>query len=112
VSLLTLAGTDRYRTSAAIDAGGSGAESFSADTNSIDGGVGWVSNQITTDGVVRAAPGAVYQSARGGIHGSPIQYYVGGLQVGGRYRVRLHFRRTGSMASVPGGSTSDRGARS
>ncbi len=91
VALLTLAGTDKLRTSAAINAGGNAAEAFSADTNSLDGGTGWVSNAASTEGVVRPAPSAVYQSARGGINGSPMQYFVGNLQVGGTYRVRLHF---------------------
>lgn len=70
-----------------INAGGSAATPFSADTDFSGGSTASVSNTIDTSGVTNPAPGAVYQSNRYG----NFTYTLAGLVAGGSYTVRLHF---------------------
>jgi hypothetical protein len=77
--------------SMAINAGGPAEPPFVADTNSVDGRTLSVADPIALATAANPAPAAVYQSARLGREGTPLQYYIGNLTVGGEYRVRLHF---------------------
>ncbi|MBA4067657.1 MAG: hypothetical protein C0501_28925 [Isosphaera sp.] len=75
----------------AIDAGGTGAGGYEADTTS--GVDNRTSAAIATTGVVDPAPQAVYQTAR---IGGDFSYQLN-LAPGGQYVVRLHFAQTFSF---------------
>ncbi|HVU67311.1 MAG TPA: malectin domain-containing carbohydrate-binding protein, partial [Ktedonobacteraceae bacterium] len=70
-----------------INAGGSAASPFVADTDYSGGATAAVSNAISTSGVSNPAPQAVYQSNRYG----NFTYTIPGLTASGAYTVRLHF---------------------
>src|SRR5207248_2980065 len=91
VALLKLTeGTENNLTAYAVNAGGPAYAPFIADTT-VDGGIGWFPDAISTVDAQEPAPIAVYQSARAGLNGEALQYYVPNLEVGAAYRVRLHF---------------------
>jgi glucuronoarabinoxylan endo-1,4-beta-xylanase len=73
-----------------IDAGGTGAGSFSTDFDYTAGNSFGVSAPIDTSGVTSPAPQEVYQTQRWG----QFQYIVPGLTPYGKYTVRLHFAET------------------
>ena len=73
-----------------INAGGSAAAPFSADSDFTGGSTAASSNTINTSGVSNPAPQAVYQSNRYG----NFSYAVPGLTANKTYTVRLHFAET------------------
>jgi hypothetical protein len=76
--------------SIAIDAGGSGAGSFVADTNFSGGTADTHTATVDTSGVSNPAPEEVYQTERYG----DFSYTIGGFTPGGSYTVRLHEAET------------------
>ncbi|HEY6540396.1 MAG TPA: malectin domain-containing carbohydrate-binding protein, partial [Ktedonobacteraceae bacterium] len=70
-----------------INAGGSAASPFVADTDFSGGSTASTSHTIDTSGVTNPAPQAVYQSNRYG----NFTYTIPGLTANGAYTVRLHF---------------------
>ena len=70
-----------------INAGGSSASPFVADTDFSGGSTASTSHTIDTSGVTNPAPQAVYQSNRYG----NFTYTIPGLTANGAYTVRLHF---------------------
>ncbi len=75
-----------------INAGGSAAAPFVADTDFNGGGVGAsTTSAISTTGVSNPAPQAVYQTNR---VGSSFSYATPGLTAAASYTVRLHFAET------------------
>jgi hypothetical protein len=74
-------------TTTAINAGGSAAGSFSADTDFSGGVAATTAKIIDLSAVSNPAPMSVYQSERWG----PSTYTIPGLTAGGQYTVRLHF---------------------
>ncbi|HEX5322998.1 MAG TPA: malectin domain-containing carbohydrate-binding protein, partial [Capsulimonadaceae bacterium] len=84
---------------AQINAGGSSAGSFAADTGFSGGSVGAFKAAVNTAGVANAAPAAVYQTQRFGNFG----YNVTGLTPGASYTVRLHFAESWFGPGMPGG---------
>jgi hypothetical protein len=97
VVLLKIAGgTENHPVYSAFNAGGGAAGLFRSDINTYDGYPTAVSNSIDTGFVADPAPQSVYQSARigsstNGHNNNGLQYYVGNLEVGATYQVRLHF---------------------
>jgi hypothetical protein len=75
---------------AQINAGGSAAAPFVADTDFSGGTTASSTNTIDTSKVTNPAPQAVYQSNRYG----NFTYTIPGLSAGGSYTVRLHFAET------------------
>ncbi len=73
-----------------INAGGSAATPFVADTDFSGGATAGTGNAIATSGVSNPAPQAVYQSNRYGT----FTYTIPGLTAGASYTVRLHFAET------------------
>ena len=73
-----------------INAGGSAAAPFVADTDFSGGSTASVTNTINTSGVSDPAPMAVYQSNRYG----NFTYTIPGLTANASYTVRLHFAET------------------
>lgn len=71
----------------ALNSGGAAAGAFAADNWVVGGDTYSVPNPITTNGVLHAAPPAVYQSERWG----DFTYALGNLMPGARHTVRLHF---------------------
>jgi hypothetical protein len=73
-----------------INAGGSAASPFVADTDFTGGTAVTSTNTVSTSGVTNPAPQAVYQSNRYGT----FSYAIPGLTAGKAYTVRLHFAET------------------
>ena len=79
-----------------IDAGGPAVAPFVADTGYSAGNQFSSSATINTSGVTNAAPAAVYQTVR---WNPSFNYTLGGLTAGGSYVVRLHFVELSFTAS-------------
>ena len=77
--------------SAQINAGGSAAAPFSADTDFSGGSAVSSANAIDTSGVSNPAPLSVYQTNR---EGPTFSYVIPNLTAGKTYTVRLHFAET------------------
>jgi len=85
--LLTHPPTAHAASNVQINAGGSAATPFVADTDFSAGSTASVTNTIDTSAVTNPAPQAVYQSNRYG----NVTYTIPGLTANGSYTVRLHF---------------------
>ncbi len=72
----------------AINAGGPGVANFAADDDFSGGNAYSSSTAVSTAGIAKAAPAAVYQSER---YANTMSYAIPGLAGGGSYTVRLHF---------------------
>src|SRR5260370_1103791 len=89
-SLFTSAASVHAASNVQINAGGSAASPFVADTDFTGGATAATTHTIDTSGVSNPAPLAVYQSNRYG----NFTYTIPGLTPGASYTVRLHFAET------------------